>query len=106
MEQSWPWGSQTAVKNGKKNQKNLEVFHKKDVPKKYHKVCWKMLENNCVGVFLNNIIGLQPAISLKKRPQNISFPVNFANIFTKTFLKNASAPLLLKMQGEIQLLIY
>ena len=49
----------------------------------------------CQSVFLNQVAGLRPAISLKKRLWHRCFPMNFAKFLKTPFLQNTSGRLLL-----------
>ena len=49
----------------------------------------------CQSVFLNQVAGLRPAISLKKRLWHRCFPMNFAKFLKTLFLQNTSGRLLL-----------
>ena len=59
-----------------------EVFCKKDVLKNFIKFTGKHL---CQSLFFNEVAGLRPATSLKKRLWHRCFPFNFAKFLRTSF---------------------
>ena len=53
----------------------------------------------CQSLFFNKVVGLRPAILLKKRIWHRCFPVTFAKFLRTPFLKNTSGWLVLKKKS-------
>ena len=73
-----------------------EVFCKNSVLRNYAKFTGKHL---CQNLFFNNVTGLRPATSLKKRLWYRCFPVNFSKLVKTGFIQNTSGRLLLQVSN-------